>query len=87
MLPLCFWEKIRYFYDSRDNYLDVYSYDPKSICYALFFLLAIIDFQYVNPLSLKHCVAINTMSPFIYIQHINKWIAKNYDTQPDKNEK
>ena len=30
-------------------------------CYALFLFIARTDFQYVNPLSLKNCVAINTM--------------------------
>ena len=56
-------------------------------CYALFLLLTITDFQYVNPLSLNHCVPINTMSPFISIQNSNKWITTHYDSQPDNNEK
>ena len=52
-----------------------------------FLLLTRTDFQYVNPLSLKHYVAISTISHFISIKNTNKWITTNYDTHPEKNEK
>ena len=55
-------------------------------CYV-FLLLTRTDFQYVNPLPLKHYVAINTMFPFICIHNINKSITANYDTQTKNIEK
>ena len=88
MIPSCFWDNLRYFDSFRENYLDVSFYDTKSsIFFALFLFLARTNFQYVNPLFLKHCVAINSIYPFVSIQNINKCITTNYDTQPDSNEK
>ena len=88
MIPLCFWDNLLYFDTSIEDYLDVYFYDPKlSIVTHCFCFLKRTDFQYVSPLFLNNCFAINSMSPFISIQNINKWITTNYDTQPDNNEK
>ena len=53
---------------------------------CVFLLLTRTNFQYVNPLSLKHYVAFKTMSPFIFTHNINKQINKNHDTNPNKNE-
>ena len=55
--------------------------------YGYFCFLQKPKFQYVDTLSLKHYVDINTMSPFISIHNTNKWINKKNDTQLDKNEK
>ena len=73
MLTSCFWGNLCYFYASRENYLDVSSYDHKSWFVTLCFLLiAGTDFQHVITLYLKHFFAINTMPTFISIQNINK---------------